>query len=124
MQINIEDLITNWFNNAQPQEKLEFLQKLLNGIEKKQQEQVKPTKIPLKRKPNQRIPIKVLGKTFNSMKAAADHFGIAYHTVQYRRERGQSIEEIYREAYDESKKTKVMRRNPDGSIGVATVGNG
>jgi hypothetical protein len=130
MQINIDNLIESWFSNASPKDQLAFLKKLLVSTAS----EPVPTKsyglttkqvMEKARKPSMHIKPTVLGKEFKSMKAAAAHYGIPYHTVQYRKEKGQNIEQIYREAYaaDKDKKNKIMRRNEDGSITVTTARN-
>lgn len=140
MQINIDNLIESWFSNANPQEQLDFFKNLLvkasassipnpvapkTVIAPKTETVIAPKTKPVVKPEKSKMHIQptVLGKTFKSMKAAAAYYDIPYHTVQYRKDRGQTVEQIYREAYAEARKTKVLRRNEDGSIVVASARN-
>jgi hypothetical protein len=93
MQINIDNLIESWFSNASPKDQLAFLKKLLVSTAS----EPVPTKsyglttkqvMEKARKPSTHIKLTVLGKKFKSMKAAADHYGIPYHKVAYRKKEG------------------------------------
>lgn len=130
MKIDIEAIITNWFQNATYEDRYFFIERLIKAeipapmIKQREEEPIeKPVQEPTRRKP-QRVKPMVLGKNFSSLKSAAEYFDIPYHRIQYRHGQGWPVEKMFKEAYEKSKKNKVMRRNPDGSIGVATIGNG
>jgi len=135
MKIDIEAIITNWFQTATYEDRYFFIERLfkdeipvtmLHKNEGDPTQAPKPVPTPIQqpaRKKPERVKPTVLGKTFSSLKSAAEYFDIPYHRIQYRHNRGWTIEKMFKEAYEKSKKNKVLRRNPDGSIGVATIGD-
>lgn len=143
MNINLDDIIKSWFQNASEKEQVQYLKTLLSENKTCNQSDdptrristidlnpkpapvqrysfdLKPkppkTKQNKKNRPPRLKPI-VLGRSFKNLKEAAEYHDIPYHVAQYRKDKGWPVEEIFKEAYDRDKKTKVLRRNEDGTI--------
>jgi hypothetical protein len=98
--------------------KLELLEQLVCKEDKSSPVPV-PQNPVIKRVPPEPVPsypstrplsVVVLGKTFRSLRQAAEYHDIPYHRCNQRRKAGHPVEVIFKEAYEKAKVTEVKRR--------------